>query len=64
MSIFLLLKEARSIYFWDNLQYKELNGGQRGDGGGEGDDFLQIDRPICNILNPLWAFLNSQYYDL
>ena len=35
-----------------------------GSEGGEGGDFLQIVRPIGNILNPLWAFLNSQYYDL
>ena len=43
MSMFLLLKEARSVYFWGNLQFKEFNGSK--EGGGEGSDFLQIVRP-------------------
>ena len=32
--------------------------------GGQGGDFLGMGRPIGNILNPLWVFHNSQYYDL
>ena len=47
--------------FWPIYDIKNLMGVR---GVGEGGEFLGMVRPIGNIVNPLWVFLSSQYYDL
>ena len=58
--IFMILYENSVVKFWPFYNFKELKGGQRGEGG----SFLHMGRTIGNLLKPIWVFLKSQYYDL